>query len=184
MEQRTNFKICLRRGKTATETHNKCLKCLLYGWKDSEKDMSPWRWSKEWVVISCTECRSSYVSLWTIGQRALNDPKTDLHINQEKICQVLHENMGNRKSCRKLFAHSVKDEPKEQRVTAWDNFTETCQNNTHFLTCIITGNEWVPDISVVVKQNVRWWSDWWNYQWAPTNYTHKVWGLKVCWSLL
>jgi len=41
-----------------------------------------------------------------------------LHINQEKICQVLHENMGNRKSCRKLLAHSVKDEPKEQGVTA------------------------------------------------------------------
>ena len=41
-----------------------------------------------------------------------------LHSNQEKICQVLRENRGNRKSCRKLMAHSVKDEPKEQRVTA------------------------------------------------------------------
>ena len=52
-------------------------KCLLYGLKDSEKDMSPWRWSEEWVAISCTECRNGYVSLWTIGQGALNDPKTD-----------------------------------------------------------------------------------------------------------
>lgn len=75
-----------------------------------------------------------------------------LYINQEKICQVLHENTGNRKSCGKLLAHSVKDEPKEQRVKAWDNFTETCQNSGRCLGCIITGDEWVPDISVVMKQ--------------------------------
>jgi len=41
-----------------------------------------------------------------------------LHINQEKICHVHHENMGNRKSCGKLLVRSVKDRPKEQRVKA------------------------------------------------------------------
>jgi hypothetical protein len=106
-----------------------------------------------------------------------------LNINQEKICQVLRENMGNRKSCMKILAHSVKDEPKEQRGTAWDNFTETCQNSARSLGCIITGDEWIPDISVVMKRNVRSWSDWRNYQWAPTNYAYKIWVLKVCWSL-
>jgi hypothetical protein len=40
-------------------------------------------------------------------------------------------------------AHSIKDEPKDQRVTAWDNFTDTWQNSAHCLSCISTGDEWI-----------------------------------------
>jgi hypothetical protein len=45
-----------------------------------------------------------------------------LHINQEKVCQVLHEDFGKRKICAKFVLHSLMDEQKERRVTACEDF--------------------------------------------------------------
>jgi hypothetical protein len=64
-----------------------------------------------------------------------------LHIKWKNNCQILHEDLGQRKMFAKLVPHSLMNEQLEHSVTTGEDVIQTCQMNPNFVSCIITANE-------------------------------------------
>jgi hypothetical protein len=63
------------------------------------------------------------------------------HMNQKTSHQILHEDLGKRKICRKSVSHSLADEQKNHKVTACEHFIQTYLTSPHFLNCTVIGDE-------------------------------------------
>jgi len=63
-----------------------------------------------------------------------------LHSDQKMTCQILHEDLGERKVCVKFIPHSVTNVRNEHEITSYKNLIQNCETNPHFFICIITGD--------------------------------------------
>jgi hypothetical protein len=95
------------------------------------------------VAISCLKSRNTEVHkvVPRDHQVTLKLIKDQLDNNQKKNCQILQEDLGQRKILAKLVPQICMNEQKARSVTTGADVIQTCQINPHFLSCIITGNE-------------------------------------------
>jgi hypothetical protein len=65
----------------------------------------------------------------------------ELNVNKEKISQILHEDLRQRKVWRKFVPHRLTDEQKQRSFTSCQGFMQICQGNPNTLDCIATGDK-------------------------------------------
>jgi hypothetical protein len=59
----------------------------------------------------------------------------ELNINKETIQKILHEDLRKRQICAKFVPQRFTDEQKQRRLTSYDDFIQTCQDNSNFTDC-------------------------------------------------
>jgi len=114
----------------------------LNGFKDSKKDMrtvkdgprSGWPWTAQSIETIANICEPVARDHWTV----LVLMENQLHINQETVWQILHEDLGKRKIFVKFVLHSAVDELKEWRFTASKAFIATVTHHIHLTLCWLT----------------------------------------------
>jgi hypothetical protein len=109
------------------------------GHKDLEDDpRNGWSWTAQNTETVAKVCELVTREHW-VAPKLMDD---HLHINQETNCQIIHENLGNMKSCTKSQGWAKGSESQCLRQLYWDLSEQCTLSQLHVCW------RWVLDISV------------------------------------
>jgi transposase len=147
MEQRVNIKLCVKLGKTPTETYEMLQnvygdealsRSSIFGWfkrfKDGRDDLQDDPRSGSPSTSRNADTIANVREMVTRDLRLILRMMLDeLEINKETILQILHEDLRKRMICAKFVPHSLTDEQKQRRLISCRDFIQPCQDSSSFL---------------------------------------------------
>ena len=169
IEQRINIKLCVKLGKTATETLQ--MLCDVYG-NSSMFRTRVFEWHKRFV--ECREddpksgrpCTSKTdTNIKKVRELVRSDRRLTIRIianevgmDKETVQTILVDTLGMRKLCAKMVPRLLTEEQKAQRLNACRDILQQMEADEKLLENVITGDEsWVFQYDTEIKRQSRQW---------------------------